>query len=296
MSLHVNRAATDTRRALFNNYMAGEVANTESGLVCRSAGLCIESAANEGAEFYGGQLGHIGRSVDISTNDKVLRLLVVGQEFGRKPDSLPIAGRATGSHDVVTVEQRHADLVDLRGGQSFNERNAHMRGTSLAVRTVLEAVLGMQDPGTRTDRAGEDFRDTLGEPFHMFDAFALTNMLLCSANPPGSTKGVPTTSMRHNCRRHLEETIRVLEPTLVIIQKAPRVAFSSGWIGPLVRSRRPTSSPNLWHAKLGDVDCLLVAVNHPSAGNAAVGWQWPTFPYWGEVVRPALIEAVRLLA
>lgn len=296
MILHVNRAATDTRRELFGTYMADEVANAESGLVCRSAGLCFASAVNAGAEFYGGQLGHVGRSFDASANDKALRLLVVGQEFGRKPDSLPIAGRAVGSHDVVTVEQRYADLVAFRGVQSFNDRNPHMRGTSLAVRTVLETALGMQDPGTRTDRAGEFFRDAIGEEFHMFDAFALTNMLLCSANPPASTKGVPTVTMRRSCRRHLEETIRILEPTLVIVQKAPRVAFTANWLGPLVRSRRPTSSPNLWRARLGEIDCLLVAVNHPSAGNARVGWQWPTFPYWSEVVRPALIEAVRLLA
>lgn len=296
MKLVVDKVATAIRRATFEEYMTAAVASRGDGLVCQWAPACSASAGRAGADFYGGQLGHVGSCYDLAVGGRALRLLVIGQEFGRKPDSIPIGGRATGAGDVVTVEERHADLVGFRGGQSFTERNAHMRGTSLAVRTVLESATGDSDPGASTDREGEFFRDDQGVAFHMFDAFAFTNMLLCSANLPGRTKGVPTVEMRRNCRRHLQETIRLLEPTVVVVQKAPTVAFTPAWLGPLVRNkRRPGRSSNLWRAEVGGVETLLVVVNHPSAGNANVGWQWPTFPYWADVVRPALIETGQLL-
>lgn len=294
MTLRLDRSATDGRRAALEAYASGNIANHESGLICQWAARCAESALAGGVEFYGGQLGHVGRCFDLVADGRALRLLVIGQEFGRRPDSIPIGGRATGGGDVVTIDERHADLVEYRGQQRFSERNPHMRGTSLAVRTVLEAAVGIPDPGSRTDHAGETFRDQEGSSFHMFDAFAFTNMLLCSATPPESSRGRPTVEMRRNCRHHLARTIEQLEPTIVVVQKAPSAALSASWLGPLLRRRGAHPDyPNLWQASIVGVSCALVAVNHPSTPNAKHGWPWPTSPYWLDVVRPALIAAVR---
>jgi len=68
-----------------------------------------------------------------------------------------------------------------------------MRGTTSALRTIL-------GDGPGADHEGEFVHTVDGERFHVFDAFALVNVLLCSAGPPASM-GRSTTTMRRNCLR-----------------------------------------------------------------------------------------------
>lgn len=61
-------------------------------------------------------------------------------------------------------------------------RNPHMRGTTSALRILFGNGLG-------ADWEGEFVTTVNGERFHVFDAFALVNVLLCSAGPPRSSTG-----------------------------------------------------------------------------------------------------------
>src|SRR5437588_2958560 len=62
--------------------------------------------------------------------------------------------------------------------------------------------------------------DDTGTTFHMFDAYALVNTLLCTCVKPNSTTSAATTTMRGHCPRHFDETLRLLSPNLVIVQGA----------------------------------------------------------------------------
>jgi uracil-DNA glycosylase len=94
-----------------------------------------------------------------------------------------------------------------------------MKGCTSILRLLLGKSLG-------ADYEGE-FVELDGEPTHLFDCFALVNFLLCSAVPAepigagsarGGRRGQSTPAMQRNCARHLTETLRILEPTIIVLQ------------------------------------------------------------------------------
>lgn len=102
-----------------------------------------------------------------------------------------------------------------------------MRGTTSALRIIFGKGLG-------TAWKDEWVHPVNGRPFHIFDGFALVNRLLCSASPPQSSQRRPTGTMLANCRVHLQATLRILEPALVVLQ-AGFVARSVATALPVVR-------------------------------------------------------------
>ena len=84
------------------------------------------------------------------------------------------------------------------------------------VMNALRVAVGRAPGG---DRAGE-LLDMTGraDPVHLFDAYAMTNLRLCSAFRAGSTDSRGTRVMSSNCLRHFAATVRILEPTLCIVQ------------------------------------------------------------------------------
>ena len=89
-------------------------------------------------------------------------------------------------------------------------RNPHMRGTTSALRAVLGKGLGAN--------WDEEFIVLGGRRVHIFDAFALVNVLLCAAGSAGSGRGASTRIMRRNCLMYFEATLEILAPTLVLLQ------------------------------------------------------------------------------
>jgi hypothetical protein len=55
---------------------------------------------------------------------------------------------------------------------------------------------------------------------HLFEAYAVANLMMCSAVATGTMHSRSTGMMRGSCARHLRATIGILQPTLVISEGA----------------------------------------------------------------------------
>ena len=254
---------TAVRRGRLEEYMREHVLGER--FCCRHHDDCRASATRRpGVSFYAGQLSYVGRHYDTEVDGRPFRVLVVPMETGRE-------------RERVTISQRELEVTD-RIGQPFWQRNPHMRGTTLALR--LAFGLGIGD-----DLAGERLP---GSGAHVFEAFAMANLLLCSAVKTGTTTSRQTALMRRNCSKHLAATIQVLEPTLVISQGAPLVK-------PLSRlfTTVEEHSPIVRTVALQGRKFLWVLLHHPSSWSDS-NWSRPHAPYLRETVVPA-IELARSL-
>ena len=155
-----------------------------------------------------------------------------------------------------------------------------MRGTT----SLLRLLCGRQ-PGT--DYVGE-FLELDGDRVHIFEAFALTNFLLCSAiaaeeTDKGSKHGQSKATMQRNCARHFAAVMTILEPTVVVAQgKGVRK-----WMESVVNHAEPLSA-KLERVQIGNHPCLLASFSHPSAYGDL---NWGTDerrPYLSDVVIPTV--------
>lgn len=282
-NLRSDFSATQTRITELEAYFRERVLNGDE-FICRHAAAC--KASHPGV-FYEGQLPHIGHHYDLSRNDRPLRIVVVGQEYGRNPIHVSLAAR----RDMI---------LNVSGQRRFRKhgkhraRNPHMRGTTSLLRLAFGIGLG-------TDYESE-FLNLQEKRVHIFDAFALINFLLCSAvavgSPPpdrsfdyerfrGSKSGSSTSTMQRNCAEHFRQALEILEPTVVIAQgKGVRT-----WLGRCM-TVRPTDHPNLGELQIRGRWVTLVSLTHPSArGNHNWGAN-ERKPYLVDVVQPTMALAL----
>lgn len=158
----------------------------------------------------------------------------------------------------------------------YRGRNPHMRGTTSALRVLFGKGLG-------SDWESEFLLADNGEGFHLFDAFALVNVLLCSAHPPRSAVGTSTEVMRRNCLTHFEATIKVLEPTVLILQGQG----VQSWVAPAIR-RAEEVGPFVSRVSIAGVRMLAVRFSHPSAHGKLRWGDRLDAPYLVDVVDPTL--------
>jgi hypothetical protein len=189
-------AATTRRRQALEQYFAREVLSAE-GFVCRNGAACRAAAeARRAGAYHEGQLSYLGPRYDLSEDGVPLRVLVAPMEVGRPPA-------------WVTMSERASQLeASQRSG--FKGRNQHMKGTTIALRLAFG-----REASEPVEHLAVD-----GRPAPLFDCFAMANLLLCSAVDAagGRSLGTRIGAMRANCLPHLLETIRILEPTLLISQ------------------------------------------------------------------------------
>jgi hypothetical protein len=200
--------------------------------------------------------------------------VVVGQE---------VAGKGK---PRTTMDERYARVHDGSGltlrfdsDEEHKRRNPHMRGTTLALRTIL----GL--PGTEHST---EFLYLDDQSVHIFDCFALVNRLLCAAHLQGTSTGKSTTTMLNNCERHFQATLEILEPTIVVIQGIKVWKWSKKVLVP-VKQR----TENLFECELAGRRVMVAAFTHPSAWGPD-RWDSPTSAYFQEVVRPTLQRAAKL--
>ncbi len=178
--------------------------------------------------------------------------------------------------ELVTLDERRAQ-VNGRARGRFTKRNAHMCGTTLALRALL---------GDSEDAIGElETLDVNGESVHLFRAYAMANVRLCSAIVPGSTGSRGTATMTSNCLRHLQRTVEILEPDIVVLQ-GQKIWAS---IDPLVTEREALGASRE-RVRLAGRDVQLVSLLHPSSWSPR-GWSRPAAPYFKATVAPALRSA-----
>ena len=220
----------------------------------------MESARRPDTEYHPGQLSYLGRHYDVHTEDGTpLGVLVVPMETGR-------------AREHVTLDMRREEVAES-AALPFRSRNPHMRGVTLALRLAFGCGLG-------EDRDGE-YLSTPHGPVHLFDAFAMANLLLCSAVKTGSTRSSLTAVLRDHCSRHLEATIGALAPTLVISQGKPL----SPTLGRLFTVEQQ-HGPHVYTCSLQGVRFYWADLFHPTHT-----WDWLARPYLHEVAAPAIRQA-----
>lgn len=264
-----NQSATSERIATLDGYFRSEVLDGKR-FVCASHRDCKRSIA-PGCTFKEGQLSHVGKHYDLSHEGRPLRVVVVGQEVaGKGKRRITMSERYAGVHDGSGLARR------FDGDGQHLRRNPHMRGTTLALRTIF-GISG-------TDHATE-FLHLGGENAHIFDCFALVNRLLCAAHLEGTSTGKSTKTMLNNCERHFRATLEILEPTIVVIQGIKVWKWSQNVLVP-VKQR----TENLFHCELAGHPVMVAAFTHPSAWGPD-RWDSPVSVYFKNVVRPTLKRA-----
>lgn len=276
MMVASDTAATARRARRLAEYMGQHVLSASGACVCRRLGSCQRAvlfdrrgASRPGVDFAAGQLSHVGRHYDLVLDGAPCRILVIAMETARLRES-------------VTLEQRYAEVMHS-ARLSYRDRNPHMKGVANALRLALG-----REPGD--ERAGEQLHmDGVRGPVHIFDAFALANLRLCSATVGESMKSLSNPAMSQNCLPHLAATVRILEPTLCIVQgvqvhKTLTEAMSS----------RRSLAPHLEQVRMAGVDTLVADFTNPSAWGTQ-GWGGLTHSYLHGTVAPALRVAHQLM-
>ncbi len=220
------------------------------------------------------QLPHVGALYDLSHNGHPWRIAVCGQEAGRAKGDGSIAGRAP------RMSQWGRDV-------SFAGRNPHMQGTTSALRLLFGQPLSSE--------AKDDFIIIDGERRHLFDAFALINALSCSSTKAAAGKnGKPSREMKRNCIEHLRATIKILRPTVLVVQG--NVAQN------MLREAFPDMRQAGNAAWIPSLETLVPMLSHPSArpdprrgDRTRLDWADLDSPYLHEEVAPLLTGISHLM-
>jgi len=274
-SLEADPAATARRLQALRAYMEANVLGPD-GFCCTSYSTCLGSIGPR-ERFFEGQLSHVGHHYDLHLNGRPLRIVVVGQEYGGTRTSISLQDRYEELHDGSGLASRYYADSD------HPPRNPHMRGTTSALRVILGKGLG-------EEWDDEFVQATSGNRFHLFDAFALVNALLCSAHPIRGAQGRSSKTMRRNCVRHFAATIAILDPTLMILQGEG----VQNWIAPVL-GPMDDRTENLAEAHIAGSRVLVCRFSHPSARGVLRWGDRLDRAYLREVVEPTLRLAVASL-
>lgn len=266
MTLTSNPAATALRRDDLAAYMDEHVLGP-AGFCCRTGLECRTSVESRKApaDFAYGQLPHLGMFYDLKEESIPLRILVIAMEIGRTDTEITLAMRrlqVLGSADLAP-----------------RSRNPHMVGVTHALRTLHGREIGDDSAGEMLDLGSEN-------PVHLFDAYAMTNVRLCTSVRQGTTESYPTAVMTKNCIRHLRESITILEPTVCVVQGAGIPKY----LAPLV-SRRTQITDSLADVTICGVNTLMAEFSHPTAHGGHNWGRWTNMPYLQNTVIPTLRQA-----
>ncbi|MGB3676465.1 MAG: hypothetical protein WA988_18705, partial [Candidatus Nanopelagicales bacterium] len=161
-----------------------------------------------------------------------------------------------------------------------------MKGTTSALRVAFGRAPGQDREGELLQIANDPV------PRHVMECYALANMRLCSANVAGTTTSAATTKMSNNCLRHLAATIRILEPTLCILQSVD----IRGVIEPELSNAEIIDPrfPKLEYAEFAGAPTMIAAFPHPyqRGRNSHLNWgNSDSTPYLNDVVAPTITAA-----
>ena len=239
--ISANETNTKKRFKLISTYLEKNVCK-DNKFICPNKTKCRKS--HQGI-FGKAQFHHIGKKYDLKMNDKELRIVIVGQEFGCEDNFITLEGNYKG-------KMENGEELEYKG------RNPHMRGTT----NVLRLLFGI---GLGTDHESEYLTFENGKKHHFFDAFSLINYLLCSAiGNDKSMRGKSNSIMRNNCQIHFKNIINILEPTILIVQ-------SKGywkWIeNSFVNIKSISKKLPLYIAEINGKNVYIASFSHPSCPN-----------------------------
>lgn len=284
----VDRATSRRRARRLQSYLSQNVwdpatPRSWNAFKCCFKAECKSSATKVGASFHESQGHSIGNCFDLSTAGGVpFRLLIVPMEAGGGERYVGVAGR-------TELVRESARLNFARTVPHEESRNAHMRGVTLALRVALGLPYADQYDQPLVGPHTEQVPFTDGTQGHLFECFAMANLLLCSSVlKAGSQKSVATSVMRANCSLHLARCIEILRPTLVISQGWGLVDTLWDAFG-VTRQLDPKAPESyLANCALNGNQFTWVALKHPTRL-----WRSHKQPYFQDTVVPAIRTARR---
>lgn len=282
MTRRSDPARTSQRVAALQAYMDVHVTDGRE-FRCPSEATCRASATTSSrtgllwpdVSFYRGQLSHVGEHYDTAEDDIPWRVLVLvlGMETGRAREFVTLKQRRDEQQPVIEVDA--------------TSRKPHMKGTASALRLAFGGRPGL-------DPAGEELAFVnVSAPVHVMNAYALANVRLCSAVRTGTTSSRGSARMTENCWPHLQATVRILEPTLCLLQSGPARRQLNGIIDEV-----EAITEHLEHVTIAGVRLYLASFVHPYQQGMSSHLNWgrsTSTPYLDDVVTPT-IELARKLA
>jgi uracil-DNA glycosylase len=247
-----------------SNVLKGKKFNCPHKRECK---IAHEKRFGKKGIFAKGQLHHIGHKYDLRINNKPIRIMIVGQEFGAK-------------RCPITFEQNYDEKIgDSKVEFMSKYKNNHMRGTVSALRLLFSKGLG-------TDKESEYLNFSNGkECCHIYDAFSLVNYLLCSAICKGSgMAGKSNSKMRKNCNHHFRNVLKILEPNIIIVQS---MGFWN-WIKKSFNDEPISKTKYLFEAQINGKKALVASFSHPSARNNKNWGSNDHTPYLLNTVKPTI--------
>lgn len=260
----IDHAASKRKREELEQYFAKNVWNSDDGFVCLSREMCRASALKKtDASFYEGQGQAVGSSYEVHEDGTPLRVLVIPMEYGTTREGVSWAERS--------------EEVEKAGDKPFKKLNPHMRGVLFTLQLAYGLSVG--ESGATHLPSG-----TKGAPPHLFEAYAMVNMLWCSAVKTGGMSSRSTGMMRASCARHMRATIDILKPTLVVSQGTALDETLRSSLG----VREPINE-NIAQCELDGQRFVWSSLRHPT-----LNWHSTKYPYFDQVVRPTIAQARRL--
>lgn len=171
---------------------------------CNNLADCKNSGRSRNYDFIPFQLSGIGNYYDLKIDNRDIRIVVSGYEFG---DS-----------DHVRNSSKYYPTKKPKGYVSVNECNDMINENAEDVpgkrwNKIMDGSALLLKELFSTD--GEELSAN-GEKCHVFDCFSFVNMLLCSRCGP-KRQSRRTVEMIRNCSWHYIKAMEILEPTILFI-------------------------------------------------------------------------------
>lgn len=271
------RRVEDLERYYSDNVLRG------NSFVCPSFAACSQSI-NDHIDFYEGQLSHVGSRYDLFKDHRPLRIVVSGLDYGHPPRKVNMSDRRTMIVDYAGVKHPF-----YAAGSKKKQRTSQGRGTSLILKRIL---LGSESlAGRGFANQDTEFLESPQDPqSHMFNMYAQVNFLLCSA-VADQRQSRSSKLMRSSCAEHYWETLKILQPTILVVQGKGRFRGVVDELGIRTNWERETET---WGRFRGDgLEFVTCDFTHPSARSK--GWVTPNQQYFQSHVAPTMDTVLRHL-
>lgn len=274
--LEFDEPRTQDRISQLETYYDNELLTNDS-FICSTYSSCKSSVKSY--NFYQGQLSHVGSRYDVYKDSKELRVVITGISYGHPPAKVDMTSRCR------MVVNHSGMRCRYYSDGTHHGRNPHMRGTTLLLKRIL---LGEESLNDYHDWEAEFPEGAKREENHIFNMFALVNFLLCSA-VAGNHRDRSSDEMLQQCAKHYIETIKILRPTIVILQGKDKFG----------RILKATGTREYWHPldeqfgrfESPELSFLTCQFYHPAQPQHFWGDK-PNRLYFRDVVLPTLKRAL----
>jgi hypothetical protein len=216
---------------------------------CSKVDCCQQKVNSRGLDLVSGGLAHVGEKYDICFDDKSLRILFVGYDYG---------------NCCATLEQRRRSIQCL-SGPDLN-KSPHYKGIVKVMMEIFQCKCGSE-------------ADT-GSWRPLLKRMSQTNATRCCAPKEGRMGCNTTEGMRTNCWPHFKKEIELLQPTIIVFHGA---ALKDSFLHNLDSAERRTLCSSelsehcqhvTWESFPAPFKSFLLFFNHP--GHGQFGRQWDT--------------------